>query len=270
MAERYVVLTENDVSTWEDETGAIYHYPSRYSKYLQEGVAFIYYKGKIRDKSFVSKRLSNEPHYFGCGVLGKSYEDKASKKGDQFVAIASYTPFEQPVLAKTPDGYLEEIPASRQSNYWRDGVRPIAANVYQEIINKAPIKQLAEITETRSPLNDLEGSLESATEGNPTLKYVTTYERKNSLRRQAVAIHGDSCLACGFNFSHFYGEYARGYIQIHHVNPVSSFKEARIVDPENELVPLCANCHAVVHRRKEKTLSISELIALIKDSTTDA
>ena len=53
---------------------------------------------------------------------------------------------------------------------------------------------------------------------------MTTYERNPKYRKQAIAIHGDSCFACGFNFGDFYGEYAEGYIHVHHTVPVSEFE----------------------------------------------
>jgi predicted HNH restriction endonuclease len=35
------------------------------------------------------------------------------------------------------------------------------------------------------------------------------------------------------------------------------------MDPGTDLVPLCANCHAMAHRRKDTVTSIEELKALI-------
>ncbi|HCI3596178.1 TPA: restriction endonuclease, partial [Pseudomonas aeruginosa] len=52
------VIAENDVSIWDDETGAVYHYPRRYSAILKPGVQVVYYKGKLTDKSFADQRLS--------------------------------------------------------------------------------------------------------------------------------------------------------------------------------------------------------------------
>lgn len=47
------VIAENDVSIWDDETGAVYHYPRRYSAILKPGVQVVYYKGKLTDKSLL-------------------------------------------------------------------------------------------------------------------------------------------------------------------------------------------------------------------------
>ncbi|MBI7240155.1 restriction endonuclease, partial [Pseudomonas aeruginosa] len=38
----------------------------------------------------------------------------------------------------------------------------------------------------------------------------------------------------------------------------------KAVNPETDLVPLCANCHAVVHRRRDRTLSVDELKGLVR------
>ncbi|MCT5591923.1 hypothetical protein LZL52_24595, partial [Pseudomonas aeruginosa] len=65
------VIAENDVSIWDDETGAVYHYPRRYSAILKPGVQVVYYKGKLTDKSFADQRLSAQPHYFGIARIGK-------------------------------------------------------------------------------------------------------------------------------------------------------------------------------------------------------
>lgn len=261
----YAVITENDVSQWDDETGILYHFPKRYSKQLLPGSRVIYYKGRIRDKQYSPNRLSDKPHYFGIATLGKVFRDKASTKGDLFAIIEEYSPFTKPVLAKTGDKYFEIIPEHRKSNYWRDGVRAIDEQVYDRILNSLSEGELTALEPAPAQQNDESDiySYESGEEGQKKSKYVTYYERNPKLRRQAIAIHGCSCAACGFNFGEFYGEYAEGFIHVHHVKPVSELDGSTVVNPETDLVPLCANCHAVVHRKQIRTLSLSELKQLV-------
>ncbi|EOV5436814.1 HNH endonuclease [Vibrio parahaemolyticus] len=52
-------------------------------------------------------------------------------------------------------------------------------------------------------------------------------------------------------------------MHIHHKVPVSRLGISTLVDPEKDLVPLCANCHAMVHRKKDQTLSVEELKVLL-------
>ena len=39
-----------------------------------------------------------------------------------------------------------------------------------------------------------------------------------------------------------------GFIEVHHLSPISQQTEAHAIDPTTDLVPLCANCHAMIHR----------------------
>jgi hypothetical protein len=45
---RYVIITENDESQWDDKTGISYHYPNKYVNVLAPGTRVIYYKGKLQ------------------------------------------------------------------------------------------------------------------------------------------------------------------------------------------------------------------------------
>jgi 5-methylcytosine-specific restriction protein A len=77
---------------------------------------------------------------------------------------------------------------------------------------------------------------------------VNRYERSPSNRAAAIAAHGVTCKACGFDFAQFYGTLGEGFIEVHHRIPVSHMEANYIVDPIRDLVPLCSNCHATVHR----------------------
>jgi hypothetical protein len=62
-------------------------------------------------------------------------------------------------------------------------------------------------------------------EGRRRIIQHVAYERSNKNRRLAIQAHGTTCAACGFDFDEFYGrEYADGYIQIHHVKPLSQYE----------------------------------------------
>lgn len=183
----FAVLTENDVSQWDDKTGESYQFPKRYKAILQPGTKIVYYKGKARDKVFLKERLSSSPHYFGIAVIGEVYPDERSYKGDLRASIKYYQAFENPVLAKDGEGFLEEIPKNRLSNYWYDGVRKITEDTYNLIIKKASLKTIE--TEELSQSQVLQ-EYESREEGKPSKIYTTLYERDFYLRQQAIEIHG--------------------------------------------------------------------------------
>jgi 5-methylcytosine-specific restriction protein A len=99
-------------------------------------------------------------------------------------------------------------------------------------------------------------------EGAVSQVLVNRYERDPRNRKAAIAIHGKICMACGFDFQEVYGDLGDDYIVVHHVTPVSVMGEDYVVDPETDLVSICANCHAMVHR-KNPPLTINELKRLL-------
>lgn len=85
-------------------------------------------------------------------------------------------------------------------------------------------------------------------EGALTRVAVNRYERRPANRAAAIAAHGTTCKACGFDFTHFYGTLGDGFIEVHHRTPVSQMAEGYVIDPVKDLIPLCSNCHQMVHR----------------------
>lgn len=259
-----IVIAENDVSQWHDATGVVYHYPSRYRNLLRPGTKLLYYKGKALSGFNNSVRLTKEPHYFGMAIAGNSYPDNESTKGDFFLEITDFIPFEQPILFKEGEAYLEinsaELP---RKNYWRDGVRVITAENFARICDRAVLGHPASSDPTSDQTNDNSQSLESRLEGREKQVYTTVYERDSRLRRAAIAIHGTKCKVCGFDFSATYGVLGRGYIHIHHVKPISEAGGQIEVNPATDLMPVCANCHAIIHRKRDCTIPPVELGEII-------
>lgn len=93
------------------------------------------------------------------------------------------------------------------------------------------------------------------------------YERSKLLRDKAIEYYTKDgsivCEACGFDFYKIYGDIGRGYIEIHHQKPIFQYEEtdfSRLVtEALKDLIPLCSNCHRMVHRKKDKPLSLHEL-----------
>jgi 5-methylcytosine-specific restriction protein A len=79
---------------------------------------------------------------------------------------------------------------------------------------------------------------------------VNRYERDRTARAACIAYHGTTCLVCGFDFEERYGELGRDVIHVHHVREISTLGPGYRVDPRIDLIPLCANCHAMVHRAR--------------------
>lgn len=89
---------------------------------------------------------------------------------------------------------------------------------------------------------------------------VNKYERSLIARQECIKYHGYNCSICKMNFEKTYGEIGREFIHIHHKVPLHEIKAEYIVNPKNDLIPVCPNCHAMLHRKfNGNSLSIEEL-----------
>jgi len=74
-------------------------------------------------------------------------------------------------------------------------------------------------------------------------------DRNSRLAREAKRIHGTSCKVCSFSFEEHYGELGKGFIEAHHLQPLSKLKgEKLLLNPKDDFTVLCSNCHRMIHR----------------------
>jgi predicted HNH restriction endonuclease len=91
---------------------------------------------------------------------------------------------------------------------------------------------------------------------------VNAYERDPRARQLCIARHGTTCVVCGFSFAAVYGPVADGFIHVHHLRPLSELGGEYEINPDEDLRPVCPNCHAVLHRRVP-AFSIDEVRAFL-------
>lgn len=99
-------------------------------------------------------------------------------------------------------------------------------------------------------------------EGHATQVYVNRYERNNEARRKCIQLNGCKCAVCGMDFEKQYGEIGKGFIHVHHIIPISSIGKDYQIDYKKDLIPVCPNCHSMLHR-KNPPYTIEELKELI-------
>ncbi len=93
--------------------------------------------------------------------------------------------------------------------------------------------------EVQSPEKYLEGASKTIA--------VNAYERNSKARSTCIKHHGAVCSVCNFNFEAAYGAIGKGYIHVHHIVPLSEIRQEYELDPIRDLIPVCPNCHAVIH-----------------------
>jgi predicted HNH restriction endonuclease len=98
----------------------------------------------------------------------------------------------------------------------------------------------------------------SLLEGEQRLRLVAHRKRERALREAKIMAvlrtQGGRLRCevpgCGFDFYEVYGEVGKRYAHVHHLDPVG---KRRVPSPTGlkQLVVVCANCHAMIHRGGE-------------------
>jgi 5-methylcytosine-specific restriction protein A len=93
---------------------------------------------------------------------------------------------------------------------------------------------------------------------------INAYERNPKARAACVAHHGHVCAVCGFDFARAFGDLGEGFIHVHHVVPIGKIGKEYKINPIKDLIPVCPNCHAMIHRA-EPPLTVDQLRQHISD-----
>lgn len=89
---------------------------------------------------------------------------------------------------------------------------------------------------------------------------VNRFERSAALREACIEHHGVRCVVCDLSFEERYGEIGRGFIHVHHLVPLSQIAGKTEVNAVTDLVPVCPNCHAMLHRGGCDPASLRQLL----------
>ena len=110
--------------------------------------------------------------------------------------------------------------------------------------------------ESDMPKNYYEGAVKTTT--------VNKYERNPLARKKCIEYHGCECSVCGFSFEKMYGDLGKDFIHVHHIVPLNTIGEKYEVNYKTDLIPVCPNCHAMLHRKVNgEYYSVEELKSII-------
>ena len=177
-------------------------------------------------------------------MLSKRLENPSEKKG--FLAL---------VEAGRPDLSLENLvlqPRFRElftSNELDEAKRRLAS------IHKYAQRRTIPVDEIYA--GDLLEEQEFA-EGAKKRITVNAYERDPNARGACLKRHGYTCKVCGMNFLDVYGDIGKHFIHVHHKKQLAGRRADYMVKPTIDLVPVCPNCHAMLHT-SSPPLGIEEL-----------
>ncbi|WP_218013519.1 EVE domain-containing protein [Priestia aryabhattai] len=224
--------------------------------------------GRVREYNFYSDELkgqviyehliNNKTHrWMDINVLGREGNTNGRDSANILYYLGLRAAYRGIFAGKTLDLVIEIL--KRKGEDYGDIVRLL----------KVQAKSIHLYKSVRSDIEAQELEEGNGIEGIKKSYYVNKYERDPKNRKKAIEMHGLNCYVCGFNFEEVYGEHGRDFIEIHHIKPLSSLKEAVAINPKTDLVPLCANCHRMIHRRKNEVLTVEQLKALTKKLYTE-
>jgi hypothetical protein len=86
-------------------------------------------------------------------------------------------------------------------------------------------------------------------EGAKIMVTVNKYERNQKAREECIKYWKALCAVCELEFVNKYGEIGEGFIHVHHKIPISEIGKKYEINPINDLIPVCPNCHSMIHKR---------------------
>jgi 5-methylcytosine-specific restriction enzyme A len=104
---------------------------------------------------------------------------------------------------------------------------------------------------------------EEIVEGGARTIFVNIYERNSKARRECIEHFGCICSVCEFDFEKRFGAIGRGFIHVHHLRDLASIGKSYIINPKEDLRPVCPNCHVMLHKSRPayRIEELKELIA---------
>jgi 5-methylcytosine-specific restriction protein A len=137
---------------------------------------------------------------------------------------------------------LEEFPEVHWNNLMGSGVRVV--DEVSEILLQHWYDHVGIVLEV------FPDEVPTYIEGGTRSVLVNRYERNPVARRACLDEYGANCAVCGFDGQKTYGKEGDGLIHVHHRIEISQVRHEYEVDPINDLIPVCPNCHAMIHRRR--------------------
>jgi 5-methylcytosine-specific restriction protein A len=156
-----------------------------------------------------------------------------------------------------------------QEDTWKEGVVPKIKSITQQLTERM-LKRIgnswyATDAEIPDPLPEELISPQEFPEGARHEITINAYERNRNARAACLAHHGYLCAVCEFDFETRYGDLGKRFIHVHHVTPIGTIGKEYTLNPITDLIPICPNCHAMVHRTKTP-LTITRLKSILKEA----
>lgn len=282
---------KHEVFNFLDDDGTCYGYTPPYGRINLKEICNSEIRKSVDGNQYIedvliifnaSKNDGNKRRIIGFYVGATIFKEPYVNTNPKRIVIANNTFAKYNIKVKSENVYLFEeeqerkyfLPYSKkdgygygQSNIWYSN-NPKDQKFKYEIIDLLEniINENASEIDAFDERKFYEGDIKT------TIKNVNTIKR-NSLARKKCLEHyfpenkRYKCVLCKFDFEEYYGELGKNYIEVHHIEShteLSKTKGEHEIDPINDLIPICSNCHSVIHRKKSP-IPIEELKLIIKN-----
>jgi len=216
------------------------------------------------DTVYLIKVGQKMPGIIGKGISeSRPYIDRHFKDNER---VASYIRIKLNVLADKgkPIISLVTLKSEIPNQLWTP--QASGTSIKEDSLFQLEKLWYEQCSKSNSVYNLLHGSEYPETaslEGGKYSVWQTKYERDPEARRICLALKGYKCVICKFDFYKTYGELGKEFIHVHHLIQLSSRSGSCLTDPGKDLIPVCPNCHAMLHRGRELPMPPEELIDLI-------
>ncbi len=228
--------------------------------WLKEIVAIIHKNGQTKNyhyswmteevlKTDFGKRISGHTKKASCNAYLSQHNEIFKRLGGGYYTLRSQY-FKEDLIPNNEEKF-KESEGKNQDSTKEDTSKEQSENLK---INSTPVIK-NEDDEEKFP------------EGKEKYKFHIQRERSQTLIRvvKEKRLQKDpklKCEICGFSFVETYGDLGKGFIEAHHIFPISELKVESKTKPE-DIVLICSNCHRMIHRKRPLCLTIKEAKKLL-------
>lgn len=265
---RILPMSSNVFPSYEDVKEFITH------KMPLRGGTYYYIKSKmvIEKTSFVLFQYANT--LIGCAICTGNYDvEPFAFEGEEYRGyyqfdVNSIKFFNTPITKTEFQSIDSDFKGFNQTHQKKHpGLLP---SIFQLIAGQRSVNVINEVEiETHDELTINE--ISTVKEGAKKQVVVNAYERNPVAKRDCIKYYKYmnngklKCEICGFDFSNKYGIQFVDKIHVHHIVEISTIGKEYEVDPIKDLIPVCPNCHMVIHSKKP-AYTPDEVRKMIKDN----
>jgi predicted HNH restriction endonuclease len=229
-----------------------------------------------------SKEDGKKRRVIGFYVGATIFKEPYSSKNPEKIIESDYNSVSYNIMVKSESAYLFEnederniyLPYSKkdgygygQSNIWYANSDSRSKKFKEDIV-----KQIEKIIS-----EDINGDANNDEvkyfEGimNSKVKEVFTLYRNANARKKCLEYYfpdkkNYTCILCGFDFEKQYGSLGKDFIEVHHIEShttKSKDKGNHEINPMKDLIPVCSNCHSIIHKQRP-AVSIKRMKKIIR------